>query len=133
MNKQTKTCTFDYDGTLSEKKVQKYAKKLLERGIDVWVVTRRHDDLYLHHNENESYDNTDLFAVVDELGIPRWKVKFTCMNWKAEYLHPTNVIWHLDDDDNELVRINNPNVKIVGIDVKLPNWMEECEKLINND
>ena len=31
--------SFDFDSTLSRKDVQEYAKELLERGIDVWVVT----------------------------------------------------------------------------------------------
>jgi len=41
-----KIVTFDFDATLSRPDVQEYAKELIEKGIDVWVVTARYDDLH---------------------------------------------------------------------------------------
>lgn len=33
--------SFDFDGTLEPPIVQQYAKELIEKGIEVWVVTSR--------------------------------------------------------------------------------------------
>jgi len=33
--------SFDFDGTLSKKDVQKFAKELVEEGHEVWIVTSR--------------------------------------------------------------------------------------------
>lgn len=122
----------DFDSTLSKKNVQEYVKELLERGIEVWIVTSRYDDLHLHKYDNPSYDNTDIFAVADELGIPRWKIRFTCMDWKCEYLLNTKVLWHLDDDEKELYHLKNSGAKTVGIQVESGSWKNKCERLIRN-
>ena len=36
--------SFDFDGTLSRKDVQEYAKSLVNSGLEVWIVTSRFDD-----------------------------------------------------------------------------------------
>ena len=36
--------SFDFDGTLSRKDVQNFAKSLVNTGYDVWIVTSRFDD-----------------------------------------------------------------------------------------
>ena len=36
--------SFDWDGTLEIMHVQEYAKELIERGIEVWIVTSRFSD-----------------------------------------------------------------------------------------
>ena len=40
--------TFDFDGTLSRNDVQEYALELMSKGVDVWVVTSRYDELHKH-------------------------------------------------------------------------------------
>ena len=40
--------TFDFDGTLSRADVQEYALELISKGVDVWVVTSRYDELQKH-------------------------------------------------------------------------------------
>lgn len=121
--------TFDFDSTLSRKDVQEYCKELIDKGIDVWVVTSRYDELHKHkypHNPT----NDDLYKVTDELGIPRWKIRFTCMRDKAEYLYGTNVLWHLDDDWVELNLINK-ETETKGISVVGGNsWKNKCNKLL---
>ncbi len=120
--------TFDFDSTLSRKDVQAYCKELMDKGIDVWVVTSRYDELHKHrypHNPT----NEDLYKVVDELGIPRWKIRFTCMGNKSYYLMGTNVIWHLDDDSVELNYINEETY-VVGIQVNSSNWKNKCNRLL---
>ena len=127
--------TFDFDSTLSRSDVQEYAMELLARGVDVWVVTSRYDNLHLHKYEGrleeKHWDNSDLWAVVDKVGIPRWKVCFTNMEWKSEFLLGTNVIWHLDDDHQELSHIRKYAGKTLGIQVVAGGWKRKCERLLN--
>ena len=125
----TKVVTVDYDSTLSRRDVQEYVKELINRGIEVWVVTSRYDDLH-KHKYNFVADNNDLWAIVDELGIPRWKVRFCNMDDKANYLMNTNTIWHLDDDHIELMHIRNARIKTVGIQVESGSWKSKCERLL---
>ena len=128
MNKN-KIVTFDFDGTLQRKDVQKYAKQLIEKGFDVWVLTTRYDELHKHrYTANPTLD--DLYIVIDELGIPKHKVRFTCMEWKALYLKETNVIWHLDDNPLEFSYFKKHKVKTVPIQVNSGNWKNKCNKLL---
>lgn len=121
--------SFDFDGTLEHKSVQDYAKQLLAEGIEVWVVTTRWDENHKHkYPMNATLD--DLWEVVDNLGIPRHQVRFTCMEWKHTYLKGTNFVWHLDDNESEFdhARKNQCNVPMIWVDETA--WQEKCEKLL---
>lgn len=125
-----KIVTFDFDSTLSRPDVQEYAKKLISQGIDVWVLTSRYDELHKHlYPRNPT--NDDLYLVTDKLGIPRWKIRFTCMIDKAEYLYRTYVLFHLDDDEVEL-RLINESTNTVGVSVEDANYQEQCNQLLKN-
>lgn len=123
-----KIVTFDFDNTLSHKIVQDFAISLILKGIEVFVLTSRYDELHKHkytHNPT----NEDLYKITDRLGICRSKIRFQCMRDKAEYLLGTNVIWHLDDDIFEVESINrSTNTK--GIDVTKKGWKKECKNLL---
>jgi hypothetical protein len=122
--------SFDFDGTLEFEDVQRYAAKLLQKGIEVWVVTTRWDENHKHkYPLNSTLD--DLWEVVDRLGIPRHRVRFTCMEWKATYLKGTHFVWHLDDNDQEVTaakKTEGCNVPI--IDVLGNDWEEKCDRLL---
>lgn len=121
--------SFDFDSTLSRKDVQEYAKELLQRGIDVWIVTSRYDELHKHRYQHNPTNN-DLWAVIDELNIPRWKVRFTCMESKSLYLIHTKIVWHLDDDTVELYEMRYNKCQTVGISVNSGNWKQKCERYL---
>jgi hypothetical protein len=125
-----KSVTVDFDNTLSRKDVQEYVKELISKGIDVWVLTSRYDELH-KHRYIENPQNEDLYTITDELGIPRHKIRFTNMVAKHEYLFNTNVIWHLDDDRWELEPINK-YTKTKGISVYSGNFKNKCNKLLFN-
>jgi len=124
-----KIVTFDFDSTLSTKIVQDFAKSLISKGIEVYVLTSRYDEL-TKHNYTPNPINEDLYKVVDNLGIDRTKIRFQCMRPKAEYLFNTKVIWHLDDDWVEVNEINS-QTKTAGIDVTLKGWKEACLNLLD--
>jgi uncharacterized HAD superfamily protein len=123
-----KIVTFDFDRTLSRKDVQDYACSLLSKGIEIWVLTSRYDDLHRHKYLHKG-TNDDIYSVVDELGIPRDKIRFTCMRHKYEYLEGTNVILHLDDDYIELNMINK-FTSTKGISVINSSYKQKCNKLL---
>lgn len=127
-----KKVSFDFDGTLEFDNVQKYAKELIDRGIEVWVVTTRWDENHKHkYPMNATLD--DLWEVVDKLGIPRWHVRFTCMQWKSTYLKGTNFVWHLDDNPTEFKMAKQEEVNVPMIDVDSSDWMYKCEDLLNEN
>lgn len=121
--------TFDFDQTLSRKDVQEYCKHLLEQGLaEIYVVTSRYDELHKHRYPANP-KNDDLYEVTDALGIPRERIRFTCMEKKWTYLKETNVLWHLDDWNVELDEINK-HTNTTGISVLGSNWKQKCERLM---
>ena len=119
--------TFDFDGTLTRKDVQEYFLELIERGVDVWILTSRYDDLHKHRYPKNP-TNEDLWQVVSDLNFPRHKVRFTNMELKADYLEPTDVIWHLDDDIVELKAIQKEcSTKAISVN---GNWKSKCERFL---
>lgn len=128
-------CSFDFDGTLELQIVQNYAKELIERGVEVWVVTSRFgdDELYKKFYQtttNVDLTNSDLRQITDPLGIPEERIHFTNMRDKWEFIENRGFSWHLDDDwiENEMI---NARTYTKGIDIfGNPDWKIHCEKLI---
>ena len=80
--------SFDFDGTLSRKDVQEYAKSLVNSGLEVWIVTSRFDDENAM-KKNWHWikgQNKNLFNVADECGIKLDNIQFTCMESKSIFL-----------------------------------------------
>ena len=125
--------SIDFDGTLSQPQVQEFAKELLDAGIDVWVVTTRYDENHLHKYAMD-YPPTleDLWEVVERLGIPRWKVRFTNMEWKYTYLCDTEFVWHLDDNDHEIRRALYNKCGVRMIQVNSDDFKSKCLHIIQS-
>ena len=118
--------SFDFDGTLSRPDVQEYAKELIERGIEVIVITSRFDEeSKSKHIYSSNPTNKDLYAITDSLGIKRENIYFTNMDDKVNYLH-NDIAWHLDDDEYELWEIFNSDLNVDDIDVKDDDWRWMC-------
>jgi hypothetical protein len=135
--------SFDFDGTLNRPEVEAYARELLQRGVDVWIVTSRFDANHRHkypiHFPGESWveevmsmkdSNQDLWEVVDRLGIPRHHVRFTCMERKHIYLHQTHFTWHLDDNPLEFITAAEFGCSVTFVDVKEEHWKKQCDHLL---
>lgn len=125
-----KKVSFDFDDTLSRPEVQDYAIELMNRGVDVWVVTTRYDENHKHRYPfNATLD--DLWEVVDKIGIPRWKVRFTCFEWKYTYLNGTSFKFHLDDNLKERKLFIDNSCDVPFIYVEENDWKEKCEFLLS--
>ena len=124
--------SFDFDNTLSHPHVQEYAQKLIAAGVEVWVITTRYDENHMHkYSMDYPASMEDIWDVVDRLGIPRYRVRFTCMEWKYTYLIGTSFIWHLDDNEQEIIRAQYNSCKIPMIQVHSGSWKKKCERILN--
>lgn len=133
--KEVKRVSFD-DKTLNTPGVQKFAEELIKDGYEVWVTTSRFDDCHLHLRENKLWKElglTDLWELVDRIGIPRYRMRFTNMMPKWEYLDKTNMLFHLDDDIIEIMEANDNHCSVPFIfHVESSDiWKEQCLKIIN--
>jgi hypothetical protein len=111
--------SFDFDETLDHICVQKFAKELIERGIDVHVVTNNHVEYYVLETTNE-------------LNIPKNNVHF--LGYTKKYIYFANnsdYIFHLDNDYQDVDEINSfTNVIGVLFDEK---WKETCLKILHDN
>lgn len=130
MNKKV---SFDFDGTLARADVQRFAKKLVEQGYDVWIVTTRTstEDIVARNwtwclNQNEI-----VFKVAEECGIPKEKIVFTDHVDKINFLEGKDFLFHLDDDEDELIEILKSGDKCAPIHVDHFSWEENCMEILN--
>lgn len=120
--------SFDFDSTLSRKKIQDYAAELIRRGFELWICTSRCD---VENAPNKEW-NDDLFEVADILGIKREHIIFTNYANKSEFL-TDDFIFHLDDDWIELSFIKT-DTKVTGISCfGNKNWKKDCNNSIKNN
>ena len=129
-------CAIDFDQTLSRPDVQKYAKELVDRGYEVWIVTRRYDSVEGYTDEilkqygiiSLKEEHKYLFDVADECGIPRNQIQFMNMDDKWKFFKGKDFIWHLDDDKHE-IRDINAYTNTIGISV-IGSYRNKCERII---
>ena len=125
--------SFDFDSTLSRKDVQQFAKSLVDKGHEVWIITSRFDDEtilekgFIHAKDQ----NKILFEVADDCGIKRENIKFTCMESKSKFIKNKEFAFHLDDDDIELMDILEMKDKCKPINVNYFDWDSVCLEIIN--
>lgn len=131
--------SFDFDDTLSNIKVQKYAKEL-SNDYEIWVVTNRYDDTQLHLHKSiiskqigkpeHEVNNDDLYKVTKKLNIPDNHIHFCNKEGKDGYFKDhDNFIFHLDDDKEEIDNIQK-YTDVPVVDVTKSNWKERCNKLL---
>ena len=120
--------SFDFDNTLTRISVQKYAKELVERGLEVWIVTSR---MGFGKEPNPTW-NDDLFEVAKYVGIKRENIHFCCMANKSEFLKDKGFVFHIDDDNIELSFIKtDTDVKPIYL-FGNKYWRNDCEVALSN-
>ena len=125
--------SFDFDNTLDIPKVQEYAKKLINDGLEVWIYTSRYDTDEAIKRFHSSKWNDDLFKIAREVGIPLERIRFTNMELKSELIKGKDILWHLDDDTIEVDFINEDTF-CIGVERSSKNdWLKECNEIINNN
>lgn len=128
-----KKISFDFDSTLSEKHIQKFASKLIELGFDVWITTSRFPNK-IAKKKNWWWvikNNQELFDVANNLNIQKKNIIFTNGQDKINFLKNNNFLFHLDDDNTEIELINESDDICIGIWTLNNNWKKECKKILN--
>lgn len=122
--------SFDFDGTLDLPEIQEYAKELVEKDIEVWIVTNRVNDDFL----TDAKWNNDLLLTADSIGIEREHIQFIDGVLKDNFfVNNPDFIWHLDDDLSEIMRMNrNPECKTQAITILDFNYKKICDKLLES-
>lgn len=87
--------SFDFDGTLELDTVQDFAKKFIESGHDVCILTTRY----------KKYVNADVWKVARKLGIE--EIHFTDWTWKYKKIDLLGIDLHFDDYEPEISWIND--------------------------
>jgi hypothetical protein len=131
--------SFDFDHTLSRKDVQTFAKELVSEGHEVWIVTSRFSDEAAKEKKWHWIEgqNQKLFDVAEECGIKKENIQFTCMESKSIFLEGKDFVFHLDDDDIELMDIFESNKfdqsKCFPVHVEHFEWKETCRNILNKN
>lgn len=153
--------SFDFDGTLDRPEIQQYARELIGRGIEVWIVTARVDHymfeeerkkaltvvetpagltrpyapIYGYEMRKKPRHHTDVIDVADSLGIPYERVMFVggYTEYKLEYLNGLGFAFHIDDDWYELkfFHLQKDSIDVQAVNATLSTWREDCEKILN--
>jgi hypothetical protein len=111
--------SFDYDDTLSEPEVARYAASLRERGFDCWIVTARPETQLSDVRKAAKRMGFNLQHIVAVDGYPKWT-----------YLRQIQPVWHLDDDIVEISMINaQRSTKGIRFGMN-PDWMDQCNALL---
>ena len=95
--------SFDFDDTLSTKKGQTLAKRLMTEGKDIHIITRRQESA-----------SAEVYKVAEEIGIPRSKIHFTNGKMKWETIKRLGIDVHYDNNQDELDLIDK-NTDAVAI------------------
>jgi len=123
-----KKVSFDFDSTLSRTHVQDFARSLVNKGYEIWIVTSRFEDC---DNYNFKTNNDDLFEVAKDVGIPKSQIQFMNMEDKYEFFLDKDFIFHLDDDWVEINMINS-KTNTQGISCfGTSGWKNKCKKSLS--
>jgi len=127
--------SFDFDHTLSRKDVQVFAKQLVDDGHEVWIVTSRFSDEAAKEKKWHWIEgqNQKLFDVAEDCGIKKENIQFTCMESKSIFLKDKGFVFHLDDDDIELMDIFESKDSCRAIHVDHFEWKETCQNILNKN
>lgn len=90
----SKKVSFGYDGVLTRPDVQEFVKELINSGVEVFVTTTEYNPMLSDMDVN--YDTSELWKIVDMLGIPCQNVIFTNMLPKSLFLAGSGCLFHLD-------------------------------------
>ena len=114
--------SFDFDGCLDRESVQKYAKQLIDNGIDCIITMDRQKEYIGADSIN------DLLEVARNIGVE--DIRFTEGADKSSFLE--DVFIHLDDDYNCLREVQR-NSKCIPISVCTGNWQGKIERIIRRE
>lgn len=96
---------FDFDSTLTDELLQKFAAKLIKNGDDVWIATMRKDN---------DFNNHFIKPIIDKLGLSKYRIIFCNGKPKWEYLQGINADIYIDNITDEFEMLKN-NTSVVPL------------------
>lgn len=123
--------SIDFDNCLTQKRVQEVAKKLIQLGHEVYILTSRADGIRRISFQDEYGTNEVVFTTAKLIGIKSHRICFTNQKPKWEYLSGSLIHVHIDDDKGEVEAINRvTNVK--GFDCNSPKFESDLFEFLQN-
>lgn len=121
--------SFDFDGTLTRLDVQRYARLLSKMGIEIHIVTARHQTHDLNKNDHE-----DLWRVANKIGIFDENIHFLNCADKSKFFikQDSDFIFHVDDNWFTVDDINE-HTDVISICVLDDGWVMKCDELIKDN
>lgn len=108
--------SFDFDGTLSQEKIQDIAKEKLSNGDDVYIITKR----------SESQNVLDL---AEKIGIKKENVIFTNHEPKWTFIKDLGIDTHYDNVSDEVDEISEKtNAQVIKVPSNV-NYSEVIDDL----
>ena len=123
-----KVISFDFDSTLDNPIIQSFAADLKKRGFDIIICTSRFEPGFVHEHKWIEWDSADIFEVAEILDIT--DINFTNMRDKWLVLKDKDILFHLDDDNIEIMMLKENDMNAVLFD---EHWKENCEKIIQEN
>jgi hypothetical protein len=104
--------SIDYDDTLSTQRGKDLARRLINEGNDLYIVTKR-----------RKTESNDVYRVAREIGIPQDKVFFTQGLPKWRILKELRIQRHIDNNLDEIADIkeNAPLIRADKFEIVAPN------------
>lgn len=87
--------SFDIDGVLDTEPGKQIAKRAIDKGDDVFIITAR----------NEGRASAEVFAIAEELDIPRLRVYFTNGADKWRTIERLDIDLHYDNSREQVDKI----------------------------
>ena len=108
---------------------------MVDDGHEVWIVTSRFSDEAAKEKKWHWIEgqNQKLFDVAEDCGIKKENIQFTCMESKSVFLKDKGFVFHLDDDDIELMDIFESKDSCRAIHVDHFEWKETCQNILNKN
>lgn len=102
---------FDFDSCLATQRIQSVAKRFIDDGHDVWIVTTR----TATPGPTLHWDNVNLFKIAKELQIPKEKIVFTEGKDKHTFLSGFDIFFDDCEIEIDLIEENVPECAVILI------------------
>jgi hypothetical protein len=87
--------SFDVDGVLDTEGGKRIARRAIERGDDIFIITARNERL-----------SAGVYEIANELGIPRLRVYFTNGADKWRTIDRLDIDFHYDNNQEQIDKID---------------------------
>jgi len=108
--------SIDYDDTLSTQRGKDLARRLINEGNDLYIVTRR-----------QKSQSNDVYRDAQSVGIPRDRVFFTEGRLKWQKLKDLGIQRHIDNNPDEIdaIKKNAPLIRADKFEVGVPHYTKD--------